>query len=102
MMGETRCEQGFARARKTGTCSAGYFLMKRLGPSLVLILGWALAAQAAEPGALTTLLAVHKLPKAEANRALPVSFEGTVTYYHPAFRYLFVQDGDVAIFVFAP
>src|ERR1035437_9306424 len=76
--------------------------MKRLVPSLVLILGWALAAPAAEPGTLTTLRAIHDLPRYQASKALPVSFEGTVTYYHPVFRYLFVQDDDVAIFVLTP
>jgi diguanylate cyclase (GGDEF)-like protein len=68
----------------------------------VLILGWALAAPAAEPGTLTTLRAIHDLPRYQASKALPVSFEGTVTYYHPVFRYLFVQDDDVAIFVLTP
>ena len=76
--------------------------MKRLVPSLVLILGLASAAPAAEPGALNTLRSVHVLPRYEASKALPVSFEGTVTYFHPAFHYLFVQDNDVAIFVMAP
>ncbi len=76
--------------------------MKRLIPVLALILGWASAGPAAEPGTPTTLRAIHDLSKIEASKALPVAFEGTVTYYHPVFRYLFVQDDDVAIFVMAP
>jgi diguanylate cyclase (GGDEF)-like protein len=76
--------------------------MKSLIFSLALILGWVPTALAAGPGALTTLRAVSDLPKNEASKGLPVAFEGTVTFYHPVFRYLFVQDNDRAIFVFAP
>jgi diguanylate cyclase (GGDEF)-like protein len=76
--------------------------MKRLLPSLALLLGSVLAAQTAERAPIDTLRAVHDLPKSEASKALPVAFEGTVTFYHPVFRYLFVQEGDVAIFVLAP
>ena len=81
---------------------AGLFTMRKPIAALALILGWTWAALATQPGTLTTLRAIHDLPKIEASQALPVAFEGTVTYYHPVFRYLFVQDGDVAIFVLAP
>jgi len=67
-----------------------------------MIFGCASAALAAEPATITTLRAVHDLPKIEANKALRVAFEATVTFYHPVFRYLFVQENDVAIFVLAP
>jgi diguanylate cyclase (GGDEF)-like protein len=76
--------------------------MKKLIPALVLMMGYASAAFAGEPGALTTIAAIRALNKAEASQALPVAFEATVTYFHPGFRYLFVQDGDQAIFVYAP
>jgi diguanylate cyclase (GGDEF)-like protein len=46
--------------------------------------------------------AIRALSRAQADQALPVAFEGTVTYYHPDFLYLFVQDGDQGMFVFAP
>ena len=72
--------------------------MKRLGLVLV-ILFWA-SALAAQP-ALTTLRAVHSLTNTEAKQQIPVDFEGTVTYYDNQGRDLFVQDGEIAIYVFA-
>jgi diguanylate cyclase (GGDEF)-like protein len=72
--------------------------MKRFGLALV-ILSWASAW--AMPPALRTLRAVHSLTNAEARLRLPVDFEATVTYYDNNGRDLFVQDGDLAIYVFA-
>ncbi len=72
--------------------------MRKVSAALVLLF-WATAWAAAAP--LATLRAVHSLSGAEAKRALPVDFEGTVTYYDATGRDLFVQDGDVAIYVFA-
>ena len=43
---------------------------------------------------------MRSLTGAEAKRALPVDFEATVNYYDPGGRDLFVQDGDLAIYVF--
>ena len=48
---------------------------------------------------LTSLRAIHALTNAQASHQLPVSFEATVTYYRGYERTLFVQDGDVAIYV---
>ena len=48
---------------------------------------------------LTTLKAIHALSNAQASHQLPVSFQATVTYYRPYEQTLFVQDGDVAIYV---
>jgi len=53
----------------------------------------------AEPAPLTTLKAVHALTNEQANRILPVSFTGVVTYYVPGNVDLFVQDGPAAIYV---
>jgi diguanylate cyclase (GGDEF)-like protein len=72
--------------------------MKRFALAL-LILSWASAW--ATPPSLTTLRAVHSLTNAEARLRLPVDFEATVTYYDNQGRDLFVQDGDLAIYVFA-
>jgi diguanylate cyclase (GGDEF)-like protein len=72
--------------------------MKPFGLVLV-ILSWASAW--AMPPSLTTLRAVHSLTGAEARLRLPVDFEATVTYYDNQGRDLFVQDGDLAIYVFA-
>jgi len=48
---------------------------------------------------LTSLRAIHALSNAQASHQLPVSFEATVTYYRGYERTLFVQDGDLAIYV---
>jgi len=48
---------------------------------------------------LTTLSAIHSLTNQQAGNALPVSFNGTVTYYLRGNIDLFVQDGSDAIYV---
>jgi diguanylate cyclase (GGDEF)-like protein len=58
-----------------------------------------LPAGAEEPGILNSLRAIHALTNAQASHQLQVSFEATVTYYRAYERTLFVQDGDVAIYV---
>jgi diguanylate cyclase (GGDEF)-like protein len=73
--------------------------MKRWVLAGVIILGWAPVCGAASPGALTSLRAIHDLSRAEAAQALPVSFEGTVTYYNKSDVDLFLQDGDISIYV---
>jgi diguanylate cyclase (GGDEF)-like protein len=73
--------------------------MKRLIPAIAFVLGWASAAWAAPPATLTTLRQVHALSNPEASKGIPVSFEATVTYIRGYERTLFVQDGDVGIFV---
>ncbi len=57
------------------------------------------SSMAAGTGTLTSLRAIHALSNAEASHQLPVSFEATVTYYRSYEKTLFVQDGDVAIYV---
>jgi len=73
--------------------------MKRSISVLAMILGFNSVAWAAEPGALTTLHAIHILSKPEAQKGLPVTFEATVTYYTRTGVDLFVQDGGEAIYV---
>src|ERR1035441_69978 len=75
--------------------------MKKLIPIFAILLGWVVAAWAATPGTLTTLRAITALSNAEASKGLPVTFEGTVTYYRVYEHLLFVQDGDLAVFVLA-
>ena len=48
---------------------------------------------------VTSIHAIHILPKAEAQTGLPVAFEATVTYYNRSDVDLFVQDGGEAIYV---
>ena len=73
--------------------------MNRVGAALVFLIG---TAAWANPAPLTSLRAIHALSNEQAKRALPVDIEGTVTYYDGAGRDLFVQDGDLAMYVFAP
>ena len=75
--------------------------MKRLILAFAILIGWASTAWAATPNTLTTLRAVHALTNAQASQALPVAFEATVTYFPGYEKLLFVQDGDVAVFVLA-
>ncbi|HEY1160745.1 MAG TPA: GGDEF domain-containing protein [Terracidiphilus sp.] len=68
-------------------------------PAVAMILGWASVAWAAAPVPLTTLPAIHALSNEQASHAFPVAFEATVTYFRSYEKTMFVQDGDVAIFV---
>jgi diguanylate cyclase (GGDEF)-like protein len=76
--------------------------MKNLILAIAIILGCASVAWAVPPAPLTTLQAIHALSNAEASQGLPVAFEATVTYYRGYERILFVQDGNLAIFVSYP
>jgi diguanylate cyclase (GGDEF)-like protein len=76
--------------------------ISRLIPAVALILGLASAAHASAPAPVTTLRAIHAMTNAEASKGIPVAFEATVTYYRGYENTLFVQDGDAAIYVFAP
>jgi diguanylate cyclase (GGDEF)-like protein len=76
--------------------------MKTGSSTAAFIFGWAAVASAAVPIPLTSLRAIHLLTNPEASHLLPVSFQATVTYYRAYERTLFVQDGDIAIYVLAP
>src|SRR5579863_2839161 len=71
----------------------------RTGVFAAVLAGWGAMACAAPPEPLVTLRAVHALSNAEANKTLQVAFEGSVTYYKKGDVDLFVQDGDLAIYV---
>ena len=58
-------------------------------------------AFAAAPAPLTTLQSIYQLDNGAAGHALPVDFEGTLTYFRPWEQTMFVQDGGLAIFVLA-
>ncbi|MGA2168487.1 MAG: GGDEF domain-containing protein [Terracidiphilus sp.] len=73
--------------------------MKRWIPAVAIFLGWAAVAWAAAPTPLTTLRAIHALSNEQASHALPVAFEATITYFRSYEKTMFVQDGDVAIYV---
>lgn len=65
----------------------------------VLCAAPAAAMQAAQMAPLTSLNEIHLLSNAQAAKHVPVDFEATVTYYRGYESTLFVQDGDVAIYV---
>jgi diguanylate cyclase (GGDEF)-like protein len=77
------------------------FSTKKLILAASVILGFN-AAWAATPSLLTTLRAVHAVTNDEARRPIPVDFEATVGYSRGHENLLFVQDGDVAIFIRPP
>ena len=83
-------------------CAAGHCPMKRFISLLAIVFGWTCAACAATPAPLTTLRAIHALTNAEASQKLPVDFEATVVYSRGYENLLFVQDGDLGIFVRPP
>jgi diguanylate cyclase (GGDEF)-like protein len=76
--------------------------MKRSTSVVAIILGLASVALAGQPVALTSMRAVHALSNDQASRALPVAFEGTVTYYLNYEQVLFVEDEGAAIYVQMP
>ncbi|UWZ83561.1 diguanylate cyclase domain-containing protein [Occallatibacter riparius] len=65
---------------------------------LYLALSACLSASSS-PAPLTSLSAIHQLTNQQATELLPVAFEATVTYYRRGNVDLFVQDGDVGIYV---
>jgi diguanylate cyclase (GGDEF)-like protein len=73
--------------------------MKRLFLIVAILAGWTFGASAAAPAPLTSLRAIHALTNEESGRALPVSFEATITYFRPDQRTMFVQDGGAGIYL---
>src|ERR1035438_8587498 len=73
--------------------------MKKMVPVLAIILGWSSVTAAAPAGTLTDLHSIHALTNVEASHGLFVSFEATITYFRSYEKTMFVQDGDVAIYV---
>ena len=76
-------------------------LGNRVVSGLVMALICATGADAA-PRRASTLDAINTLSYAEASRHMPVTVTATVTYFRSYEDLLFVQDGDVAIYVNAP
>jgi diguanylate cyclase (GGDEF)-like protein len=73
--------------------------MKSVLAAILIVFGWASAVDAAVPGTLMTLRAVHDLSHEAAAQAPGVVFDATVTYYSAKGVDLFVQDGDAAVYV---
>lgn len=68
--------------------------------SVVAMVAWINAAcLSAEPAALRSLAAVHALNNPQAAHRLPVDLEATVIYYRDYEHTMFVQDGDLAVYV---
>lgn len=71
-----------------------------LGIALAIVcLLTSIRAAAQPPKVLTSLSAIHSLSNEQAAQSLPVFFEGIVIYYEKGSVDLFVQDGDIAIYV---
>jgi diguanylate cyclase (GGDEF)-like protein len=83
-------------ARLRGAVGA-FFMGKAIASLALIVVAASLAAAQSAP--LTSLHAIHALSNAEANQALPVDFQATVTYARSYQHALFVQDGDAAIYV---
>jgi diguanylate cyclase (GGDEF)-like protein len=73
--------------------------MKYLIAAFAVLLGCSSSMHGAAPVPLTSLRAIKALTNAQASHALPVSFTATVTYFRRAEKTMFVQDGDLAIYV---
>ncbi len=76
--------------------------MKRLIPSIGMALMCAVGAWGGVSRGTSTLDGINALSHDEASRHPPVSVTATVTYFRSYENLLFVQDGDVAIYVNAP
>lgn len=87
--------------RPAGT-RAQWILMKFLALALfALAVAAAGGVSAASQTPISSLAALHALTNQQAIQRLPARFEGTVTYYRDYDTDLFVQDGDLAIYVAA-
>lgn len=75
--------------------------MKRFAPLFVLIAVCTPAVWAGSGAPLTSLRAVAELTNAQAIQHMPADFEATVVYYRDYQKELFIQDGDMAIYVHA-
>jgi hypothetical protein len=73
--------------------------MKSVLATVLIVFGWVSAVDAAVPGTLMTLRAVHELSHDGAAQGPAVFFEATVTYYSAKDVDMFVQDGDAAVYV---
>ncbi len=67
-----------------------------------VLMGVPTFASASSSTVLDSLRAIHSLTNSQADNAIPVAFEASVTYYRKGNVDLFVQDGDAAIYVEAP
>src|SRR5579863_8896955 len=77
------------------------FAVKKLLAVVAMVLTWTACAWAGQTGTLNSLRSIRALSNADADRALPVAFEATVTYFRSYEATLFVQDEGEAIYVMA-
>lgn len=73
--------------------------MKRTMFTLALLSAMPGVYLCAQPDPLRSLNAIHVLSNEQAAQHLPVDFEATVTYFRGSEHTLFIQDGEVAIYV---
>jgi hypothetical protein len=90
------------RAQKERDGKVKSVLIRRVVFPAAILFAFVPVASAAPPAPPIGLHAAATITNDEAAKHPPVAFEATVTYYHSHDGDLFVQDGDDAIFVFAP
>ncbi|MFZ1085895.1 MAG: GGDEF domain-containing protein [Terracidiphilus sp.] len=73
--------------------------MKRLIPAFAVMLVCVSGAGSASPEPLTTLRQIRALPKSQASKKLPATFEATVTYYRDYEGNIFAQDGKFPVYI---
>jgi diguanylate cyclase (GGDEF)-like protein len=73
--------------------------MKQAIAAIALLLGCSIPLKGAAPKPLTSLRVIRALTNAQASHGLPVSFTATVIYFRGYEKTMFVQDGDLAIFI---
>jgi diguanylate cyclase (GGDEF)-like protein len=82
-------------ARLRGTAAGAFFMGKVIAAAALA----ALCAAFADAQPLASAHAIRALSNTQADQALPVDFQATVTYVRSYQHALFVQDGDAAIAV---
>jgi diguanylate cyclase (GGDEF)-like protein len=73
--------------------------MKRLVSLMFAALACTLMARPAVPTDIKSIQAIRSLSRSQVDEQRPVVIEATVTYSRPQVHNLFVQDGDLAIFI---
>jgi diguanylate cyclase (GGDEF)-like protein len=74
-------------------------LTRKLGFAVAILLVVIFRARATAQSQLTSLAAIHALSNTDANKRLPVAVQAIVTYLSDDGDNLFIQDGQMAIYV---
>src|SRR5580704_14176841 len=88
-----------SKSRRNLALATACLVLISVAPFAVAPFAHAASVKSASEQPLTSLQAIHELSNSQASHQSPVAFEATVTYYRGYERTLFVQDGDLAIYV---